>query len=722
MTAVSAFQRSKESYLREENKLHSITSDTGFQHVFQSWQDATVADLDTLYEGCEHQLAELQQLLAVEEGDYWNSHTIMQHCNLHVGKKRLISKGMNLVTHPSWPDIVRLVSALNSLKTKGFISSHHVKFIEQVEQELKNLVLNPQDLNIITGALETKLRDDSTNVNVTSELSKYQSMVDSLAPDLDTSEQLLESAIMSGDMQLAEDIANRQIDLHEHMLDLIIRQYPVIQEHHSDTLEGMRLRRWAIFRMANRDISHVIHSKHMQIEACEEDLLKIKDQLENYSTDNAFQRKRYLTDCNESDAFLINNKEKQQAVWNRIYDIFQELQKCQSELGDLANMRRREVERRLGLEEREAARRSGHEAFLRAADAHAGLLQDTIDNSVAAKELCSALNEFVLDGCDNVSERYDRQQATYREMMRLVRNHHFKRFTDFYLCAGRMVYRKEQKMKKINEAIVGAKINFEVKTDTLDPVAKKYADNVKELEREKVNLTSELDKLRSRIATANTSISQTLQSFTYQNIKYVHPEEILAKINMDRQTRVLDYREIVNPEVPACETLLREEEMGYASKQRETEYAYEIRRQYMDADRRISESFFTGRRVSPSGVNIPSPPGVDEKTRQQYKRFQLLLDKKLEVPVAPPASGVMDRATGDMLASVSVNSVKDRPLEGASMRALYRYRARAPDEMSFEKGDIIICIGPGAEEGWCRGMCNQRGGLFPINYVTIAQD
>ena len=44
-----------------------------------------------------------------------------------------------------------------------------------------------------------------------------------------------------------------------------------------------------------------------------------------------------------------------------------------------------EVRRR--LEEREAGRRSGHEAFIRVTAEHAQLLQDTIDNAITAKDV-----------------------------------------------------------------------------------------------------------------------------------------------------------------------------------------------------------------------------------------------------------------------------------------------------------------------------------------------
>lgn len=710
--AATLFQKNKRSYLDEEGKLHATLCDKSFQSSFQTWLDATLAELDRLYEGCEQQLGELQQSVTVEEGDYWNSRTLMQHCNLHIGEKRLIHKGMDLQTHPSWPDMVRLVSVLSNLKSKGFISPQQAKFIGQVEQELRNVVFEPRDLNYITSALETKLRDDTTTRNVFNELTKYQNSIDELSPALDSCEQRLESAISEGEMLIAEETAMEQLDKHEHMLKLITDQYPIIHEYYTETEDRKRTRRWAIFRMANKDITTVVEGKHRQIEACKEDLMRIKEQVENYSGDDGFQRKRYVTDCQESDSFLAQNKEKQQAVWNRIFDIFQELQSCQDELVDLANNRKTEIDRRLKLEEREAGRRSGHEAFIRVASAHTQLLEDTIDNATAARDLASALNDFVLDGCENVTSKFDRQQSALGEMLRLVQNHHFRRFTDFYLSAGRMLYRKEQKMKRINDSIVTAEANLLVASESLDPIAKKYFDEKREWEQHKSEVAGEIVKLHRRITEANNAIAPTLRSFDFHGINYMHPEDILDKVVTDRMERILDYREIANPDVMKNDIIMKEELEALKERSAETRTIQESRR----SQKLLMASAGAD---SVAALNPKPPSQADGSTAQNYSRFKSLIGPKTSTSQnAPPLAIVTSETKPDVPDGQPLQS--GSRLEGTSLRALFKYKARQPDELSFEKGDIIICVSDAAEAGWYKGMCNQRSGLFPVNYVTKA--
>lgn len=49
--------------------------------------------------------------------------------------------------------------------------------------------------------------------------------------------------------------------------------------------------------------------------------------------------------------------------------------------------------------------------------------------------------------------------------------------------------------------------------------------------------------------------------------------------------------------------------------------------------------------------------------------------------------------------------------------ALYPYQAQNEDELSFEKGDVIIVLSK-EEASWWRGELNGVSGVFPSNYVS----
>uniref|UniRef100_A0A8C4PXQ7 Cortactin n=1 Tax=Eptatretus burgeri TaxID=7764 RepID=A0A8C4PXQ7_EPTBU len=62
----------------------------------------------------------------------------------------------------------------------------------------------------------------------------------------------------------------------------------------------------------------------------------------------------------------------------------------------------------------------------------------------------------------------------------------------------------------------------------------------------------------------------------------------------------------------------------------------------------------------------------------------------------------------------------ETPGLGLTAVAVYDYQAAVEDEISFDPGDIITNIEM-VDEGWWRGECNGRYGLFPANYVELQQ-
>lgn len=57
---------------------------------------------------------------------------------------------------------------------------------------------------------------------------------------------------------------------------------------------------------------------------------------------------------------------------------------------------------------------------------------------------------------------------------------------------------------------------------------------------------------------------------------------------------------------------------------------------------------------------------------------------------------------------------------GVKAVAMYDYQAAADDEISFDPDDVITHIEQ-IDEGWWRGLCKNRYGLFPANYVQLQQ-
>ncbi|AAQ15890.1 paraflagellar rod protein, putative [Trypanosoma brucei brucei TREU927] len=750
--STTLFQRNKHIYIQEEDKLKDILSDEAFHEKVISWLESTITELDLQFEICDQKLAELQQNISVESGNYWCSKTVIKHCNLHLDVKNISSSGADTEQHATIPEVVHAVSSLQLLKTQPFITPKQKRFIEQCEAELSSVVFEPRELGFISNALRVKLREGSNARSLLGSLAEFQNTIEVLSPDVDKCEQLLEASISNGEMALAEEISERQLKIYERILQLITDQYPIITNHYVESRVNDRRQRWAIFRMADKDITAVIEGKNRQIEACEEDLLKIKEQIENYNNDDTHQRKRYETDRGLSDEFLQKNREQQQGVWNRMFELAREMQQCQVELSKLAQKRRKEIERRLQMEEREAGRRSGHESFLKAVSEHAQKLQNIVTNAIKAKDLATSLNNFVLDGCDTIASKVDKRQNTFSEMLRAIQSHHFKRYSDYYLAASRYLYRKERRLMQLDEEIRDNEIKKELHTESLDVNAKKYVEANKILLLKRRELGHQIVAIRANLDKASEDIEPTLSSLRFAGVEYVHPSEIAKKVNLNRHSTILDYREKVTPSTTFDEKVKVEEEKTLlqiraaieqenserASYRRtqlpmlEAKYRTPLQRQVGALlDRRLNDTPSAGSPSAsyPKAVTHPLPghqkvPGTHGAGGEEPDRAAATLSAKPSHLVSSRRNSLEemgdgvggDASTASHGVQLGINDVLR--VEGRSLRALYPYKARAPDELTFDEGEVIVCVSRAQEEGWLKGVCNQRTGLFPINYVA----
>ena len=155
---------------------------------------------------------------------------------------------------------------------------------------------------------------------------------------------------------------------------------------------------------------------------------------------------------------------------------------------------------------------------------------------------------------------------------------------------------------------------------------------------------------------------------------------------------------------------------------------------------------------------MPKPPSAgtpQTASAKQYQRFQELLEKKLATPESmqssPAPKTITDWAAPSPTAEVIKGNRPGQPtgpeadlpplpaeatpaakgshkakgedaeiVPGKVLYAMYGYVAQQADELSFSAGDTIICVGSTPDEGWFNGICNQKSGLFPSNYVATA--
>eukprot|EP01063_Lacrimia_lanifica_P009587 TRINITY_DN16543_c0_g1_i1.p1 TRINITY_DN16543_c0_g1~~TRINITY_DN16543_c0_g1_i1.p1 ORF type:complete len:751 (+),score=346.96 TRINITY_DN16543_c0_g1_i1:67-2319(+) len=732
---IQEYQRIKAEYISLEEGMEQFCKSADWMDKMEQWMSGSLAQINEMQAKCKESMSRMDQCVAVPSGQYWTPKMLARHCSLMLDEKRLIRTGDadHLPKNkPSWSDVIKLTSTLTNLKTKGFVSKKQVKFLEEVEMHLKEVFFEGRELRRITDALATKLSEEIEQQTITADLTKHEHVIADLLPDLSNCENLLEAAMLNGDMAMAEEISYNQIGLHERLLGIVQEQYPIIRKRQEDSREFKRRRRWAIFRMANRDVASVVELKYRQIEACEEDIQKIKAQVENYSQDDLGQRRRYDLDASESDRFLYENTDRQESLWKKVGQLCSEIKLAQEELSGLASARRKEVNRRAMMREKEEGRRSGHAAFVSVAEQCISNLETTIANAERAKDICLAINDFILDGCDSVALKFDRTERVLSEMANRVNRQYLKQFTDYYLAVGRLKHKKQKKREAIDTTIADNHVRLEIAIDTIDPSAKKHASAKAESLRQRSEVDQELEALTHKLEESSKAFEEVAESLRELNIPFVHPSVILDKSCFDRNNKILEYRDMLNLTEARFDSLLEEEATSIA---KEKELHVQKVRAAKQAQR--IRQYEPKAPPHPHGDSSSAGHVLSKYQAAAYKRYRNLCDNVLskpmegEEPEAPEEDvneEVVVPGDGPAAAGKQPDAAGDKPnflptrLEGRVVVAMCPYRQTSDDELTFNAGDNIVVINEGTEEGWHYGICNQRTGLFPSNFVTLSAD
>jgi len=529
-----------------KQKIHNLKLKTACLENEEFIQDLHVSDWsETQKQKLQAAHEKASELLSsVESGTKWNLtaaydiQKLMRVCGLEMSVRELYKPE----DKPQFMEIVGLKKTLNELKQHrnktrivsftGTIDNGLTK-LEKVEDELRRSQLDATELAQVPVAVLKNLEECMNVTVIQSALMGNEEQIKAQLAQIEKAKEIRNVAIADGEMAIAEEQFYIKAQLLEHLVELVADKFRIIGQ--TDDENKMFAKIHEVQKKAFQETSAMKDAKRRLKQRCEEDLKHLHDAIQKADLEDAEAMKRYMGQKDKSEKFVRENLEKQDESWRKIQELERVLQKLGTE-------RFEEVKRRIEENDREEKRKVEYQQFLDVVGQHKKLLELSVYNCDLAIRSIGIIEELVAEGCSAIKARYDKTNQELADMRLQVHQEYLEAFRRLYKTLGQLVYKKEKRLEEIDRNIRTTHIQLEFAIETFDPNAKKHSDNKKDLYKLRAQVEEELEMLKDKMAQALEMFGPTEDALHQAGIEFVHPAEELEESNVNRRSKIVEYR------------------------------------------------------------------------------------------------------------------------------------------------------------------------------------
>eukprot|EP00995_Heteronema_vittatum_P008314 NODE_34_length_2437_cov_645.522613_g29_i0.p1 GENE.NODE_34_length_2437_cov_645.522613_g29_i0~~NODE_34_length_2437_cov_645.522613_g29_i0.p1 ORF type:complete len:598 (+),score=308.93 NODE_34_length_2437_cov_645.522613_g29_i0:55-1794(+) len=483
-------------------------------------------------------------LAAVEAGTKWNLtqaydiQKLMRVCGLEMSVRELYKPE----DKPQFMDIIALKKTLQELKQHrnktrivsftGTIDNGLSK-LEKVEEELRRSQLDATELAQVPVNVLKNLEDCMNVQNVQAALVGNEEQINQQLASIEKCKEIRNIALSDGEMSIAEEQFYIKAQLLERLVELVRDKFRIIGV--TDDENRMFSKIHEVQKKAYQETSAMKDAKRRLKQRCETDLKHVHDAIQKADLEDAEAMKRFAAQKDKSEKFIKDNQDKQEECWRKIQDLERTLQKLGTE-------RFEEVKRRIEENDREEKRKVEYQQFLDVVSQHKKLLELTVYNCDLAIRAIGIIEELVAEGCSAIKARYDKTNQELADLRLLVHQEYLGVFRRLYKTLGQMVYKKDKRLEECDRNIRTTHIQLEFCVETFDPNAKKHSDSKKDLYKLRTTIEEELQMLKDKMATALEQFRPTEEALVQAGVEFVHPIEEVEEGNLQRRSKMVEYR------------------------------------------------------------------------------------------------------------------------------------------------------------------------------------
>jgi hypothetical protein len=438
-----------------------------------------------------------------------------------------------------------------------------------VEEELRRSQLDATEMAQVPVNVLKNLEDCMNVQNVQAALVGNEEQINQQLASIEKCKEIRNIALSDGEMAIAEEQFYIKAQLLERLVELVRDKFRIIGV--TDDENRMFSKIHEVQKKAYQETSAMKDAKRRLKQRCETDLKHLHDAIQKADLEDAEAMKRFAAQKDKSEKFIKDNEDKQDECWRKIQDLERQLQKLGTE-------RFEEVKRRIEENDREEKRKVEYQQFLDVVSQHKKLLELTVYNCDLAIRAIGIIEELVAEGCSAIKARYDKTNQELADLRLLVHQEYLGVFRRLYKTLGQLAYKKEKKLEEVDRQIRTTHIQLEFCIETLDPNAKKHSDSKKDLYKLRANIEEEVQMLKDKMATALELFRPTEEALVQAGVEFVHPIEEVEEGNIQRRSKMVEYRA----------HMAKQEEVKIAAEREEVKRAKNLSHQQGPRSKRIA--------------------------------------------------------------------------------------------------------------------------------------
>eukprot|EP01006_Ploeotia_vitrea_P062943 TRINITY_DN84675_c0_g1_i1.p1 TRINITY_DN84675_c0_g1~~TRINITY_DN84675_c0_g1_i1.p1 ORF type:complete len:549 (-),score=79.69 TRINITY_DN84675_c0_g1_i1:168-1595(-) len=391
--------------------------------------------------------------------------------------------------------------------------------------ELQNLAQLPLDAF-------KKLEDCMNLPNPQARMAEFEEQREQLLKAIEKTDEIKAIALSDGEMFIAEEQYYLKVSQLENIFGIHVDNWKLLTGSSEDevrlfdTLGGVRSN-------AKEAAAKIKNKKRKLLDTAQKDLDNVNKGLSDAQKE--LHKLASTSDVAKHDARLQDILAQREAVWKKMQDL-------ETEFHRLGKEREAEIRARQAAVQKQEKQAVSVKEFASLAAAHAERLKATVNSCDSVLNAANIIEGVVDQCCAAIESRTSQNRKLTDEEQRNVQDRVYFFYRELYKTLGELKYKKTKKLEEIDRTIRTAHIQLELCIETFDPVAKKHANDKKDMYKSRADTEDEIACLTDSMTRATALFQPIADELDALGIEWIDPRYEVQENDLSRRTQIVEFR------------------------------------------------------------------------------------------------------------------------------------------------------------------------------------